>query len=230
MKKFDIYVKDEGKCEAVKKGVSWTGLFYPFIWSYQKQLYTHLTISLISFFLAMYFMLTSEVPTVYEKLFTLIGIHFLIGLCFCKEGNKYREKKLIKEGFKQIMTIVAETEEEALSIFKKDKYDAVPKENSNTVNSENDSDIKTPAIEYKECPFCCEKIEKNALVCKYCNTSLVSKKKESTTVQNIPVTEKVKESEYKLCPYCSEKIKKIAIKCRYCGSDLENKNSLNKEL
>ena len=62
--------------------------------------------------------------------------------------------------------------------------------------------------EKKECPFCGEKINKDAKKCRFCGNWI---------------------DEEILCPYCAEKIKASAKKCRYCGEWLNKENKSQKE-
>ena len=60
--------------------------------------------------------------------------------------------------------------------------------------------------ETRECPFCKEEINAEAIKCKHCRSSVTPKAP----------------SHGGICPYCKEEIKPDAIKCKHCGTMVGN--------
>lgn len=70
-------------------------------------------------------------------------------------------------------------------------------------------------MQTKNCPFCGEEINVNAIKCKHCGEFLNDNKQlEETT-----------EPETKTCPFCGEEIAYRAVKCKHCGEFLNKKSS-----
>ena len=119
MKTFNVYRHPAQGLEAVKVGFSWPAAAAGPIWMLAKNLW-----GLASLWVAMYLAL-SLVETVTNTsepggaqalvyLFLVAG-YFALGLVPGFNGNKWREKNLVRRGFQMLGTVQAETPEAAIS-------------------------------------------------------------------------------------------------------------------
>ena len=69
----------------------------------------------------------------------------------------------------------------------------------------------TEEMQTKNCPYCGEEININAIKCKHCGEFLEEKKEEVSGT--------------KVCPFCGEEILASAVKCKHCGEFLNQQVS-----
>jgi len=106
MATFNIYKNPSGAMEAVKRGWSWPGFFFSWIWAFSKGLYFIGASILGGLIICSLF--------IKEIVFIYIGSS-LVGLWLAAEGNELKEKDLIQKGYTKINTLLAETPEGAIA-------------------------------------------------------------------------------------------------------------------
>ena len=125
MRTFDIYENPQGLQEAVKKGWSWPGFFFTWIWCFVKK------INSIGVGLFIFNIITWNIPSEEINIllfFLALGINIWLG----SSGNKMRKTNLISRGFQFQGSVIALNPDAAISEF----ADKGPSED---VNDEADS-------------------------------------------------------------------------------------------
>jgi hypothetical protein len=115
MSTFNIYKSHSGAIEAVKKGWSWPGFFFGFIWAFAKGLNGIGAAILIGAFVLGIMRTESQTA---DTLLKLGGIVTWIWLG--AQGNELRENNLKKKGYAVISTVTADTPEGAIASMSKD--------------------------------------------------------------------------------------------------------------
>ena len=116
MKQYNIYVSPLGGREAVKLGWSWTGFFFVWIWCFVTKLNVHgVGILIINISLGYFEIIGGD-------LFKLIGwgVAAIILIWLGSEGNKLREKNLLKRGYEKQSSNKASSPEGALALYAKE--------------------------------------------------------------------------------------------------------------
>lgn len=146
MKTFDVYESKEGTLEAVKKGWSWPGFFFTWIWCFVKGLGgTGLTILFIIFFDIWIYDSYSvnhsrsgwspEPPSSPPLAFVIVSylLPLLVAFWLGFKGNRKRKNKLLEYGYKLKKTVKATNPENAIAFALNKKIDnALNKKNDNS--------------------------------------------------------------------------------------------------
>lgn len=118
MKEYKVFEHPIGKIEPVKQGWSWPAFFFNWVWALIKRMWgIAVTVFLLSLFMEI-FINEAEfgIGTIVIFMVSIV-ILFIFGI----NGNDWREKKLLSRGFDFKMTVEALNQDQAVSIYLKEK-------------------------------------------------------------------------------------------------------------
>ena len=124
MKVFAIY-KNENTNEfnAVKKGFSWPGFFFGWIWAFVKGLAGIGALLLLWVIISNIIVYSGQDESA-SIIISIIGL--VIAIIVGSKGNSWREKKLIEKGFKYIDDITSNSPDVAISLFIQKQEQSTP--------------------------------------------------------------------------------------------------------
>jgi hypothetical protein len=158
MKTYEIYTSPIGGIEAVKKGWSWPGFFFSWIWAFVKKLH-----GLGAGILIVGLILHIASPP--------LGLVFdiIIGIWLGSSGNDMRAANLKKRGFKFADFISAQSPEGAMASFiqekKSQKQEAATEAHTDNAPVSQPMDNTSNLI---TCPDCNKAVSRKAVSCPNC--------------------------------------------------------------
>ena len=97
----------------LRRGFSWTGLFFVWTWLFIKRLWKYAFISL-----ALYFFLVYLIDNIFGNKGSegaLLGLSIGMGMLVAQNGNAWRRKTLVKRGCQHISAVEATTPDAAIA-------------------------------------------------------------------------------------------------------------------
>jgi len=167
MKKFDIYTHPKDGLKAVKKGFSWPGFFFGWIWAFYKGL-----VGAGFFIMLIHIVAVASDAFIGTTVMTLI-VSILLPIIVGGSGNDWYRNRLLKNGYILMRTVDAASHSSAIALSKgnslggsKEDYALVNHWKENTTghqndgiisDSDSDSDDEVVSNILSEHIYCCEK-------------------------------------------------------------------------
>lgn len=100
MQMFDVYEKEGEELEAIKRGFSWTGLFFGALWAFLNELYG-IGLALVIIYIGLKYI---------EPLVGgfIVAPYFLIPITIGWLGNDFKRSKLLRKGYSLSKSVYAE--------------------------------------------------------------------------------------------------------------------------
>lgn len=155
---YAIYKSPTGAIEAVKKGWSWPGFFFTWIWAFVKNLYVAGAIVLGIGVLAL-------VNPYFE-----VALAIIAGFVLGAKGNEMRQDNLLKRGFQFICKISALTPEGALALFAQEQNTQVAQV-PDYMQKPQPTEVLSNLI---DCPDCKKSISRKAVACPGCGCPIAA--------------------------------------------------------
>lgn len=111
MRTFTVYHHPVRGYEAVKKGFSWPGFFFTWVWAFVKRLVVIRLLLLIAWFVVTGLRVSSEPGLVILGGVIAVAVSLLVGV----QGNKWREKSLASRGYQPVATFQAASPDAAIT-------------------------------------------------------------------------------------------------------------------
>lgn len=156
---YAIYKSPTGAIEAVKKGWSWPGFFFPWVWAFVKGLYPIAIIALIV-----------ELPSVIIHPIAGSLAFIVVAVVVGSKGNEMRQDNLLKRGFQFICKISALTPEGALALFAQEQNTQVAQV-PDYMQKPQPTEVFSNLI---DCPDCKKSISRKAVACPGCGCPIAS--------------------------------------------------------
>lgn len=155
---YAIYKSPTGATEAIKKGWSWPGFFFTWIWAFVKNLYIVGAVVLGIGVLAL-------VNPYVEAAFAII-VGFVVGA----KGNEARQNNLLKKGFQFRCKISALTPEGALALFAQEQNTQGAQVSDYTQKPQTNGALSNLI----DCPDCKKAVSRKAVACPGCGCPIVA--------------------------------------------------------
>jgi len=165
MKMYDIYTSDLGGTEAVKKGWSWPGFFFTWIWAFVKKLNgLGAGVLIVGVFL--------NIASSFDLYLWLIYDIFIM-IWLGSSGNTMRATNLKRRGYQFAHMVSAQTAEAAIGLFIQEQNSAkqAHSDEAATVTQSQQNDLISKLI---NCPDCDKKISRKAASCPHCGCPIDS--------------------------------------------------------